>query len=98
MSISKEIFADLKNLDPVQRARLTRDRNIALSFVRMGQTKTARAHIAKKTGVNLRTVYRAIEKELDWALDWGGKGHALTSGPTHSATESASTDLTGGKE
>jgi DNA-binding phage protein len=49
--------------DPVSMARILRDRQIAVSFVRKGETQNARAEIAKETGINLRTVYRAIDRQ-----------------------------------
>jgi hypothetical protein len=55
--------------DPVSMARILRDRQIAVSFVRKGETQNARAEIAKETGINLRTVYRAIDRQLDWARE-----------------------------
>lgn len=46
-----------------------RDRQVALAFVRRREAKDARSVIAREMGVNLRTVYRAIERELGWARE-----------------------------
>ena len=38
-----------------------------MEFVRLGENKSARRAIAVDKGVNIRLVYRAVEKHLDWA-------------------------------
>ena len=47
--------------------RVERDRALALAYVQLGQTRSAVKAIAEESGVNYRTVYRAIERELEWA-------------------------------
>jgi DNA invertase Pin-like site-specific DNA recombinase len=44
-----------------------RDRSIALAFVAKGCTRTARREIHQETGIELRTIYRAINRQLAWA-------------------------------
>jgi hypothetical protein len=53
--------------DPVTDARTNRDRAIALAFVEKDEAKWARKVIADNTGYNLWTVYRAIQREIEWA-------------------------------
>lgn len=48
-------------------ARDERDKGLALEFVRRGEPKGGALALSKATGVNYRTVYRAIERWLLWA-------------------------------
>jgi hypothetical protein len=48
-------------------ARTQRDRNLALRFVELQESETAIRQIHEETGVNLRTVRRAVYRQLAWA-------------------------------
>jgi len=65
MSISAE--KSLADLPDLRKLQVDRDRKIALRFVQLGETREARPQIHTETGIDLRTIYRAVERQLDWA-------------------------------
>lgn len=66
---SEAPFVQREQLVPFKVAKQNRDRAIALAFVEKGETATARSEIERETGINLRLIYRAIERELEWAKE-----------------------------
>lgn len=57
-----------KNQVPDLKAELIkRDRMLALRFVKAGGGRHVVKAIHNATGVSLRTIYRAIERQGDWA-------------------------------
>jgi hypothetical protein len=40
-----------------------------LEYVRLGESREAIQEIRKASGVNLRTIYRARTRQLDWARE-----------------------------
>jgi hypothetical protein len=65
----------IDSLDPEQ-VRLERDRKLAIEFVRRGEARSAIREIAAETKINLRTVYRSVCRQLDWAREYVGAQEA----------------------
>jgi hypothetical protein len=59
----RPMVPDLKQL------QIERDRHLAQLYVAKDESRTAVAEIVAETGVEQRTVYRAIRRQLEWARD-----------------------------
>lgn len=50
-------------------AVIDRDRVIAMAYVRSGESRRFAAQYSREHGVALRTVYRAIDRQIEWARE-----------------------------
>lgn len=57
------------SIENPEEVRVKRDQQLALDYVRRGGGVDAVPAIAEATGVNLRTVYRAVKRQLEWARE-----------------------------
>ena len=65
--VSNILANGLNGLPDPTKEREKRDRALALEFVRLKEVRGAVQRIALDSGVNDRTVYRAIARQLEWA-------------------------------